>query len=581
MSELSPEDFSKRIAALESELNALRGATAKTGAGSVPPLPPQGPAFPPPLPPPLPPAPVVRREADSPFERARALLTLENILSKLGIGLLILGMILLLKYSIDQGWFTPWVRVGIGIGVAAALWTAGWRLTPGRAALGQMLAGGGLAVWHATMCAAVQLYSLFSPAVGFLFILGGTLAGFGLALSRNVQAPAVVALAGGLAAPFLLDSGRLDVVPVVVYGLLLLGGGWAAYHRRGWPSLFWTGLVGGVVVFAMLLDDVSVSASARMLDRFALQVGLVAWLLAHAGLPVARLLRRREGPEVGPTLHVTAFAVPALFLTGSITTWDLDQVPSGCLSLGLAGLYLAAATLLGGHPAHRRGHRLAALLLAVAGVLLIFEGDAAFFVCTALALVLIEGARRTGEAVLVVFGHLTAAVMAVWWMVRMTDPSFAPVVVRMDALTNLAAVAVLFWVWLRSPGASWRWVYWVAANVFLLGWTAREASATDAGMAWTSAGWGVHALVLLVASVVRWDAWTRRTGIALLVLVVAKLIVIDLSEVEAVWRVILFCGLGALMLLVSYALPRLAGPPAKASGSAAEAGSTGTPPPLP
>jgi uncharacterized membrane protein len=38
---------------------------------------------------------------------------------------------------------------------------------------------------------------------------------------------------------------------------------------------------------------------------------------------------------------------------------------------------------------------------------------------------------------------------------------------------------------------------------------------------------------------------------------VAKLFAIDLAELEAIWRILLFLGFGALLLVVSYAFPSL------------------------
>jgi len=38
---------------------------------------------------------------------------------------------------------------------------------------------------------------------------------------------------------------------------------------------------------------------------------------------------------------------------------------------------------------------------------------------------------------------------------------------------------------------------------------------------------------------------------------VAKLFIVDLSELETIWRVLLFMGFGAIFLLLSYYFPKL------------------------
>ena len=40
-------------------------------------------------------------------------------------------------------------------------------------------------------------------------------------------------------------------------------------------------------------------------------------------------------------------------------------------------------------------------------------------------------------------------------------------------------------------------------------------------------------------------------------MVVGKLFVVDLAELDAIWRILLFLGFGALLMLVSYLVPSL------------------------
>lgn len=44
-------------------------------------------------------------------------------------------------------------------------------------------------------------------------------------------------------------------------------------------------------------------------------------------------------------------------------------------------------------------------------------------------------------------------------------------------------------------------------------------------------------------------------GISLLGIVVLKLVVIDLSQTDTIWRVVSFLGAGSLILLISYLAP--------------------------
>ena len=70
-------------------------------------------------------------------------------------------------------------------------------------------------------------------------------------------------------------------------------------------------------------------------------------------------------------------------------------------------------------------------------------------------------------------------------------------------------------------------------------------------------------LIALVATIIA-SRYGQRTlwfmGIGLLGVVVLKLVLVDLSQTEAIWRVISFLGTGSLILVIGYLAPL---PPAR------------------
>jgi uncharacterized membrane protein len=575
MNETDNQELLRRLAQLEEEVTRLRAGEKPSAsppalppviplAASIPPIPlPQRPASsgPPALPPPLPSerwqAP---QETPSPaMERFSTLLSLENILSKIGIGLLVLGVIYFLKVSVDRGWFTPTVRVGLGFGLACGLLLGGLRLIQKRVVLAQVFLGGALASFYATFYAAEQLYGIIQPTPAFLLMLAVTVGGYVVSLRHKVPAPMVIALLGGMAAPFILGSHDLAVVPVAVYTLLLIVGSAAVVARLGWMSVWWSGLFGGVFILHALTNHLSAVSPQKEIDQIVLTGSLLLWWGIHAGIPLWRLMRvRDEGTSLRTGILIGAFLVPVLAMGGILEVWEMSKTATGSIALAASLVYFMVSKALSQHVMHQRAHRLSALLLAVAGLLLLLQGDAGFIVVLALGIVLLETYRRTGENVVQGFGHLAFAVAGVWLLVRLFEEAYRPFVIRPDALANLAGVVAFLMVWFRHPQASWRGVYWVFGTVFALGWLAREASLAIEPMAWLTLFWGLYALVLIVASVVKWNAWVRRTGLVLLVVVLTKMIFVDLAAVPTEWRVVLFMGFGGLMLGISYVLPRIA-----------------------
>ena len=128
---------------------------------------------------------------------------------------LALGGAFLVKVSIDQGWFTPTVRVLVGLLLAALLVFAGeWlRRRPlqiaavdtGSAYVPAALTGAGLFTAFGSLYAAYALYHLIPSTTAFLLLAG--VAGGAIALSLR-QGPfiAVLGVIGAYAVPALIAS---------------------------------------------------------------------------------------------------------------------------------------------------------------------------------------------------------------------------------------------------------------------------------------------------------------------------------------------------------------------------------------
>ena len=89
--------------------------------------------------------------------------------------------------------------------------------------------------------------------------------------------------------------------------------------------------------------------------------------------------------------------------------------------------------------------------------------------------------------------------------------------------------------------------------VLLLGWTWQELGLYPNGNGYVTIAWGLYALSLIAASL-RLDRnrVLMLCGLSTLFAVAAKLFLIDLQYLEAVWRILLFLGFGGLFLLLSY-----------------------------
>jgi uncharacterized membrane protein len=145
----------------------------------------------------------------------------------------------------------------------------------------------------------------------------------------------------------------------------------------------------------------------------------------------------------------------------------------------------------------------------------------------------------------------------------------------------LPAVAALGAVGFTSArGSRSRYAYVLAAHLVVLLLVRVLLRPLPQGPALTSSVWGVYAVGLVVAGLRLHDDVLRQVGLGTVLATVAKVLLLDLSAIPTLWRVLLFMGLGGLLLLVSYFVPSLLrgpapAPPPLAGGDRAELGPGG------
>ena len=288
-----------------------------------------------------------------------------------------------------------------------------------------------------------------------------------------------------------------------------------------------------------------------------------AWLLFWL-VPVAREMLRGSG-HVAARLYTVTTPVVALGFTAAI--WKLSSSELGWITLSGAALYALAALTFertGGSHGLSRIHAFVALLLLTHTFFLMLEGDLLFFTLAAEATILHLVARRFSDRIVSAGAHLLSSVAALWLAVRLllgileSFPGPAhPALFDARAIVDLAVIALVFGASVLVLPRNLSLAYRVVAHAALLALIWRELSTLQGGDAWTTVAWGLYAVGLLVAGLRLDRASLVRGGMATLFLVVGKLFLVDLAEVEAAWRTLLFLGFGGLFLALSYYLRSL------------------------
>ena len=161
----------------------------------------------------------------------------ENLVNKIGIGVLVLGIAFFVKYAIDQDWIKESGRVIIGIGCGAIMVGIAHYLRNSYRAFSSVLAGGGIAVFYFTIAFAYHEYQLFSQTAAFIIMIFITAFAVVLSLLYNKIELAVIAVIGGFLAPFLVSNGSGNYVVLFTYLILLNIGMLTIAWFKKWPLL--------------------------------------------------------------------------------------------------------------------------------------------------------------------------------------------------------------------------------------------------------------------------------------------------------------------------------------------------------
>ena len=259
---------------------AVPGPDAVGGPRRAPPPPPPPPG------PPRPPAAAGAPTAPAGFDW-EGLVGVRLFSAIAGVALVV-AAIFFLRYSIEQGWLQPPVRVAIGIAVAVAL-LAACELKAARRypVTANALDAAALVILFSTFFAAHVLWNLIGTAMTFALLAVVAALAVLLSVRRDSRIIAVLGLVGGFATPALLSTG--EDRPLALFGyLLVLNGGltWVALGRR------WTMLAGLSLALTTLYQWAWV---ARFLGPAKLGTAAAIFLVFPALYVAAVTVGRRRG----------------------------------------------------------------------------------------------------------------------------------------------------------------------------------------------------------------------------------------------------------------------------------------------
>ena len=299
-----------------------------------PPAPPFEPELEPQLPPPLqlepqpPTAPAVAPLQAGWEQRlgARAFVWLGGIT-------LALAAVFLVRYSIDEGYLSPEVRVILAALFGFALIGGAERMLSRDDRVAQALAAAGVASLYGALFAAVALYEMISKVAAGGGAMALTAFAIGVSLRHGIFV-AGLAFVGGFVSPAIIGSGTPDTPVLFGYLLAVAAGTLLVIRQRGWWPLGWGVLAGSAIWVVWWMASLASGLH-----------WVVLFLIGVASLFVWTTWRRACEDEK-PPIDVVALVWAALGLTGglivAVVAQDGGKQSVGWLGLAVHGIGLFA-----------------------------------------------------------------------------------------------------------------------------------------------------------------------------------------------------------------------------------------------
>ena len=261
-----------------------------------------------------------------------------------------LGGLLLVRYSIEQGYFGPGARIVLGLLFATALLAVGEWFRRGERDVGldivpaahipSVLTAAGTATMFGTIYAAHALYGFIGSGTTFV-LLGFVAICTMFAAALHGPALAGFGLVGAYAAPLLVSSVRPSPWPVVVYLAVVAASAMGLARLRHWVWLAASAIIGALGWGLVFIDQMGSGSSEWMLAGLThafVQLLLAAVFLAFEPHPAAPDEDARIDPVSSWALG--ALTVLAILMLGRVRHDLASFVP---FALAIAGLLLVTA----------------------------------------------------------------------------------------------------------------------------------------------------------------------------------------------------------------------------------------------
>ena len=161
----------------------------------------------------------------------------ENLINKIGIGVLVIGIAFFVKYAIDKNWINEVARMWIGILCGMTLCGLGYWLHKKYTAFSSVLTGGGVAVFYFSFFIAFREYNIINQSTTFILMILTTAFTVFLSVWYGRRELAIIAIVGGFASPLMVSTGLGNYIVFFTYIFILNAGMMVLAYFKKWNEI--------------------------------------------------------------------------------------------------------------------------------------------------------------------------------------------------------------------------------------------------------------------------------------------------------------------------------------------------------
>ena len=513
--------------------------------------------------------------------------------NRIGILAMLIGVAWFLKMAFDNHWIGPLGRVLIGLlaGTALIVWSERFHKR-GYAVFSYSLKAIGSGTLYLSLWAAFQLYGLMPAGAAFAAMIAVTAFNGYMAWIQDSELLALYAIAGALSTPLLVSTGGNHEVTLFTYLLILDLAVLVLVALRPWSRLLFVSFVGTVIfIFGWWTSFYSQSQALR--TAFFLGGFFILFSLA----PRLIKITLDSGESFQGWDSLASFVLPAANAAlGFFAFYSLINPAAGdwagpWLAVAFAAYYLLLMRLPEAGPLHAGVRVLSPLHLTTAIVFLTIaiplktHGHWLTIGWLAEGAVLMWLSRRVQSMLLRAFG-LICTVLGLGALLITNPPAAIRPIFNERFGTYCVAIAVCAYIaWLarnshdeQEPAPFMHWPNLAAVSVLAVNALILIAFSLEIHSYWWLRSWSgdpyrfrnyliyaqfsysalfmLYGSALLAVGFLKRFAFLRWQALILIAATIAKVFLLDMSDLSSGLRILSFIGLGVLLLCVSYVYQR-------------------------